>query len=113
MSVVALNDLVQAVYEELLIDIAPKEADYDALLIKTNNAYRDVKHIRNYPADMEAEAMLTDMSQYYKVIYDLAMYDFNMRGAEGQQRIAENGEERTFIKRETMFRSVIPFAYYA
>ena len=113
MSVVALNNLVQSVYDELVIDIAPKEAGLDALLIKTNNAYREVKHTRNYPAAAEDTFVETDMGQFFKVIYDLAMYDYNMRGAEGQSRISENGEERTFVKRETLLKPVLPFAYFA
>ena len=109
--ITALNGLVQSVYDELLIDVAPKESDEPILLNKVNQAYREVYLKRNYPKD--AAFADTDMQKFFSNIYNIALYDFNMRGAEGQTRIAENGEERTFVKRETLFLGVVPFAYYA
>ena len=108
-----LNALVQSVYNELLIDVAPKDALKPVLLTKTNNAYREVLQKRHYPADVDNSFVSSDMQRFFSNIYNIAMYDFNMRGAEGQSRIAENGEERTFVKRESLFLGVIPFAYYA
>jgi len=108
-----LNGLVQSVYNELLIDVAPKDALKPVLLTKTNNAYREVYQKRHYPHDVDSSFVATDMQRFFSNIYNIALYDFNMRGAEGQSRIAENGEERTFVKRETLFLGVVPFAYYA
>lgn len=108
-----MNALCQSVYNELLIDVAPKESDKPILLNKVNQAYRDVLQKRNYPYDADSSFVTMDMQRFFSNIYNIAMYDYNMRGAEGQSRIAENGEERTFVKRETLLVGVIPFAYYA
>lgn len=108
-----MNALCQSVYNELLIDVAPKESDEPILLNKVNQAYREVYQKRHYPHDVDSSFAAGDMQRFFSNIYNIALYDYNMRGAEGQSRIAENGEERTFIKRESLLIGVIPFAYYA
>ena len=108
-----MNALCQSVYNELLIDVAPKESDEPILLNKVNQAYREVYQKRHYPHNVDGAFATVDMERFFSNIYNLALYDYNMRGAEGQSRIAENGEERTFIKRESLLIGVIPFAYYA
>lgn len=107
----ALNDLVQSVYDQLLIDIAPTRTGEDAiLLIKTNNAYREIVRARRYPSTYSDAMIASDMQRYFTEIYNLAMYDFNMRGAEGQTIITENGEYRSFVKRVDLLKGVVPIA---
>ena len=110
----ALNTLVQNVYDQLMIDIAPtREGEEDILLIKTNNAYREVCNARRYPSSYDDETILTDMEHYFTDIYNLAMFDFNMRGAEGQSIINENGEYRSFVKRVELLKAIVPICVLA
>lgn len=106
-----MDELIQSVYTQLLADINPtREGESDALLIKVQNAANQIKNIRRYPSTLTNEFIASDMAQYFAQIYDLAMLDFNQRGAEGQGVIQENGEYRSFRQRTEMLRGVHPFA---
>lgn len=105
------SPLVLDVYERLLADINPtRDGDSSVLLIKVKNAYREVQQVRNYPEDASSEFIASDMWKFWNVIYNLAMYDFNIRGAEWQSTINENGEYRTFVDRWKVLSDVTPFA---
>ena len=109
-----MDELIQSVYEQLMGDINPtRNGDASVLLIKVKNAYREVKEVRNYPDDATEEFIVSDMNHFFPVIYNLAMYDFNIRGAEWQQVVNENGEYRSFIDRHKILGEVTPFAYFA
>ena len=109
-----LNTLVLNVYDQLMIDIAPtRDGEADILLIKTNNAYKEIQRSRRYPSDYTDEMISADMERYFTEIYNLAMYDYNMRGAEGQSIINENGEYRSFVKRVELLKGVLPICVMA
>lgn len=105
-----MSEICATVYENLLIDIEPKERDYAALAIKVSNAEREIRRVRRYPSSYTEEDITEDMWNYYTNLYDLAMYDFNMRGAEGQSSINENGEYRIFVDRKKLLNGVHPIA---
>lgn len=106
-----MDDLIQSVYTQLLADINPtREGESDALLLKVRNAAKQIRMIRRYPSTLSETAIVTDMAQYFTQIYDLAMLDYNQRGAEGQGVIQENGEYRSFRQRTEMLRGVYPYA---
>lgn len=95
-----------------MADINPvREGEASVLLVKTKNAYREVKSVRNYPSDADDDYIAEDMANFWTVIYNLAMYDFNIRGAEWQTVINENGEYRSFVDRGKILAEVTPFAY--
>lgn len=109
-----MEELIQSIYEQLMVDINPtREGEAAILLIKVKNAYREVKAVRNYPSDATDTFITTDMAHFYSVIYNVAMYDFNIRGAEWQSTINENGEYRSFVDRSKLFSEVTPFAEIA
>lgn len=106
-----MEELIQAVYDQLMLDINPtREGESDALLIKVENAAKAIRNLRRYPSTMDETAIAADMAHYFAQIYDLAMYDFNQRGAEGQSVVQENGEYRSFHHRLDMIKGVYPFA---
>ena len=108
------SDLAKAVYENIVIDIEPKrESDYAALAIKVSNAEREIKRVRQYPSSWTEDMIAEDMYNFYTNLYDLAMYDFNIRGAEGQIQVNENGESRTWVNRKTLLNGVTPIAVIA
>lgn len=109
-----MDELIQTIYEQLMVDIAPtRQGDAAILLIKVKNAYREIKQYRNYPKDYTEEQIDADMADHYTEIYNLALYDYNIRGAEFQTTINENGEYRSFEHRSTILAEVIPFASIA
>lgn len=106
-----MDEMIQSIYEELMADIHPtREGEESVLLLKTKNAYREVQEARNYPDDATDEYIEADMKRFRQVVYNLAMYDFNIRGAEWQTTINENGEYRSFYERSKLMAEITPFA---
>lgn len=109
-----MDELIQEVYEQLMLDINPtRDGDAAILLVKVKNAYREVKEVRNYPSDATETFINSDMDHFFSTIFNLAMYDFNIRGAEWQTTINENGEYRSFVDRGKLLAEVTPFAEIA
>ena len=109
-----MDELIQEVYEQLMSDINPvREGDASILLIKVKNAVREVKEVRNYPDDATDTFIVSDLNRFWPTIYNLAMYDFNIRGAEWESTINENGEYRSFVDRGKILQEVTPFAHIA
>lgn len=107
-----MDELIQEIYEQIVTDINPsRQGDKSILLIKVKNAYREVEETRNYPDDAEDTYIQSDMARFWSTIYNLAMYDFNIRGAEFESTINENGEYRSFTDRNKILAAVTPFAY--
>lgn len=103
--------LIETIYEQLELDIIPKtEEDKVALRTKVESAYREVLLRRNYPEDMTEATIAKDMGRFFSSIYNIALYDFNQRGAEGHNVLQENGEYRSWQDREKLFRGVVAFA---
>lgn len=106
-----MGELVNEIYEQLMADIAPtRDGDSSFLLMKVKSAYREVKQTRHYPEDAPQEVIDADMERYSSAIYNLALYDFNIRGAEFESTINENGEYRIFVDRRNILAAVTPMA---
>lgn len=104
-------DSRQDIADALLMEINPKrDGERSALIAYVNKAYDEVMLRRNYPSDMAGEAVERDMARYRSVVYDVAKYDFNIRGAEFQSVIQEGGEYRSFIDREKLFAPLVSYA---
>lgn len=104
-------ELIDEIYMALDKDICPKtDEDSAALLAKVESAYREVELKRDYPEDFADEKIEKDLRRYYSTIYQVALFDFNQRGAEGHSVLQENGEYRSWIDRDKLFRGVVPFA---
>lgn len=109
-----MDELIQEIYEQLMSDVNPvRDGDASILLLKVKNAYREIKSVRNYQDNATDAFIDSDMAQFWQQIYNLALYDFNIRGAEFESTINENGEYRSFIDRSKLLQEVTPFAYIA
>lgn len=89
--------------------LAGKEQDATRLSSKIKNAIREVRGKRNYPEHFTDAQIQKDMEKYYSNIRELALYDFNQSGAEGQMSHNENGTNRTWKSRNDCLIGV--FAY--
>ena len=91
-----------------------KEAGFDALTLasKVKNAIREVVRARRYPSSYSEEQIEKDLSNYFSNIRNIALYDYNMIGAEFQQSHNENGTSRSYTKRQELFSGIIPLAKF-
>lgn len=101
----------EEVYNDLIKELSLTESDdIISLQIKVKNAVREVRKRRNYPSSFSEDKISSDLENLYSNIHDLALYDFNQIGAEGQTSHSENGESRTWKNREDCLRGVFAFA---
>lgn len=82
-----------------------------ALTNKVKLAILDVMARRNYENSSYDDAkILADLTDhYYATITNLARYDYNQIGAEGQSAHSENSVNRTWVERDSFLRSVHSF----
>lgn len=103
--------LKENIIAELTIELQ-NDATFNAdiLAIKVNNAIRELKMKRNYAATSFTDDQINeDLENYYSVIKDVALYDYNHIGAEGEQSHSENSVSRSWVSRDDLFRSVHAF----
>lgn len=86
-----------------------KEQDVACLSSKIKNALREVSNKRNYPEHFTEVQIEKDLERYYSNIRELALYDYNQVGVEGQVSHHENGTNRTWKSRNDCLLGV--FAY--
>lgn len=100
-------EILQELKEEL-----QNEADFNEIMLKNRikNAIREVKAIRRYPKAYTENQINDDMNNFYSVVRAVALYDYNLVGAEGEQGHTENGISRNYVKRESLFGDVLPLA---
>ena len=83
----------------------------DVLAIKVKAVVRELLNIRQYEhsgmTDAEIEA---DINRYYTQCMNVARYDYNQLGAEGEATHNENGISRSYIDRGKLWSGVVPFA---
>lgn len=106
-----MSDIKQEIIDELTIELE-NDTDFNANVLanKVNNAIREVRLVRNYKAtNFTDEDIDEDLLRFYSVILNLARYDYNMIGAEGQKSNSENGITRTYVNRESLLANVTPF----
>ncbi|EOS48312.1 hypothetical protein C810_01402 [Lachnospiraceae bacterium A2] len=82
----------------------------ELIKLKIKNAIREVKRARNYPKHYTESAIVEDLENYYSNIRNIALFDYNMIGAEGQSSSSENGTSRNFIDRDKLFSGIIPLS---
>lgn len=97
---------------DLITELGIKDnAEISALNIKVKNAIREVKRARNYPSYYTDEMISKDIENYYSNIKEIALYDYNQIGAEGQTSHSENGTSRAWKDRKECFNGIIPFVH--
>lgn len=106
-----MQELQDEIVADLTIEL--KEDDdfsADILAIKVKNAIREIKSARMYPDSYTDEMIEKDLeTNYYSTITNLARYDYNQSGAEGEQSHSEGDVSRTWVDRNSFFNGVAPF----
>lgn len=81
----------------------------DIVASKVSAVVRELMQRRRYKrAGMSDEAIAEDLENYYPQVLNVARFDFNTIGAEGEERHTENGIDRTFLERGKLWAGVIP-----
>lgn len=104
------EDLQREITDELTTELSDDEAFNDEILeIKVKNAIREVKRKRNYPASYTVEMIEADLENYYDVIHDIALYEYNKVGAEGQSLHSEDDVQRSWVSKDDLLKGVHAF----
>ena len=83
----------------------------DVLAVKVKAVVRELLSIRNYElSGMTDEEVEADIERYYTQCMNVARYDYNQRGAEGEDSHSENGISRKYVERGRLWAGVVPFA---
>ena len=101
------NEIVAELTTELKGDPA-----FDAGILsgKVNSVIREVMMKRNYSATSYTDKQIVDdLYNYYSVIKNVSLYDYNQIGAEGEQSHSENSVSRTWVNRDDLFKGVHAF----
>ncbi|MCI8338149.1 MAG: hypothetical protein HFH62_05605 [Lachnospiraceae bacterium] len=108
-----MDELQDELLKDLRIELADDledDSDVANLSLKVKNAIREVKMRRNYQKGCSREFIEQDMYQFYSVVYNLVIYDWNKIGAEGEKSHSDSGTSRSYVDREQYFAPVTPFA---
>lgn len=108
-----MEELLKELNTDLEVELASElheDSDKALLSSKVKAAYYAVKRKRNYQEHHTEEFINKDMKSMYDIIKDLALYDWNHIGAEGETSHSENGISRAWNPRENILREVTPFA---
>lgn len=83
----------------------------DVLAVKVKAVVRELLNIRNYEHSGMTDAEIeTDINRYYTQCMNVARYDYNQLGAEGEDSHSENGISRKYIERGKLWSGAVPFA---
>lgn len=105
------GELENSIVSELEIELSDDESfKRNVLEIKVRSAIREVKSKREYENSSFTENDIEkDLWKYYANIKNLARYDYNQIGIEGQVSHGENGINRTYHDRDKCFNGVVAF----
>lgn len=102
------NELLEDLSSEL--EASDPKFNQKLLVPKLRNAMREVRRARRYPKHYTESQIAEDMGDYYSNIRSIALYDYNLIGAEGQSSSGENGTTRSYIDRDKLFSGIIPLS---
>lgn len=105
--------MIEEIIEELTAELQETEGDkfnLSLLTSKVKGAYRAVKTARKYPSSYSEAFIEKDMEDYYSQIHDIALYDYNQIGAEGQTQYSQDGVSVHYVDRDKLFYGVLPIA---
>lgn len=80
------------------------------LTSKINNAVMEVRTARKYPKSYTEEMVESDLVTFYATIRNIALYDYNQSGAEGQTAYSGDGNNIHYVDREKYFYGVLPIS---
>lgn len=102
-----MDKLINEIFNDLSIELDVQDEDSPMLLSKVKSAYREVKGIRSYPTDYTDDFICSDMERYYYNVKNLALYDYNQIGVEGESSHNDNTGTRTWFSRNTYLEGVV------
>lgn len=83
----------------------------NVLEVKVKAVVRELLTMRNYDlSGMTDEEIEADIEKYYTQCMNVARFDYNQLGAEGEETHSENGISRKYVDRQTLWSGVVPFA---
>lgn len=107
-----IEELTTEVINDLTTELS-SEPDFDSnvLAVKVKNVIKEVIARRNYKVTtFTDDEIATDLNFYhYSTIHDLALYDYNKIGAEGESSHSENGISRHYVDRDKLLGRVYSF----
>ncbi|HWT74309.1 MAG TPA: phage head-tail connector protein [Mobilitalea sp.] len=92
-------------------------ADYDEskdgnkLSIMLNQALAKVVNKR-YPFGSTEAQKTTVLTAYSDVVFDVALFMYNMQGAEGEKSHSENGVNRSYQSIDDLLTGIVPVAKF-
>jgi len=105
--------VIEEIIAELKAELSITEGEkfsLELLTSKVKGAYRDIKTARRYPAGYTEAMVEADMENYFSQVKDLARYDYNQIGAEGQTSYSQDGVSVHYVERDKLFYGVLPIA---
>ena len=103
--------------EELKNDLAAEltgsgvEVLTTVLAVKVKAVVRELLSMRGYEnSGMTDEEIEADIERYYTQCMNVARYDYNQLGAEGEDTHSENGVSRKYVGRGQLWAGVVSFA---
>lgn len=106
-----LSALQNEIVEDLTIELSAEETfSAELLTSKVKGAIREVYTARKYPSTYTEDMITSDMNRFYSQIKGIALYDYNLIGAEGEESHNENGINRHFVNRKSLFNGVTQLA---
>lgn len=105
-----MRELEDELFEDLHDEVSGQPGYSDEMLRKKiRQAIKSVKRARNYSgAGYSIDQIEEDIENYYSNIRDIALYDYNIIGAEGESYHYEGGTNRTYIDRRRLYNGIIP-----
>ena len=104
-------------FEQNIVDALTLEMSNDPtfnaniVASKVSAVVRELLQRRRYSStNWSDEAIQRDIENYYPQVLNVARYDFNTIGAEGEDRHTENGVDRTFTERNKLWAGVVPIS---
>lgn len=108
-----VEEMKAEIITDLTAEIAVSDGDLlnlPLLTSKVNNAVMEVRTARKYPKSYSEAKIESDLVSYYSMIRNLALYDYNQSGAEGQKSFSGDGNTIQYVEREKMFAQILPLA---
>ena len=101
------------IFDDLKAELTGSGEDVidSVLAIKVKAVVRELLSIRGYEnSGMTDEEIESDLPRFYTQCMNVARYDYNQFGAEGEESHNENGISRKYIDRGKLWCGVVPFA---
>jgi hypothetical protein len=108
-----IDEIKEVIITDLTAELMFTEGDLfnlPLLTSKVNNAANEVMYARNYPISYTQGKIEDDMYRHYTIIRNLALYDYNQTGAEGQKSFSGDGNVIHYVERDKIFAQVKPIS---